>query len=113
MRPRRAGRLQATVGSMDTLQFHQIDSPIGRLGLVVTSKGLAKVLFECDDIDAERDRAEASSMYVFCYYMGSSILGAATGWAYEGLQWAGFVAVLAALLGVLAVVSAALWRGAR
>ena len=58
MRPRRAGRLQATVGSMDTLQFHQIDSPIGRLGLVVTSKGLAKVLFECDDIDAERDRAD-------------------------------------------------------
>lgn len=62
---------------------------------------------------AERDRAEASSMYVFCYYMGSSILGAATGWAYEGLPWAGFVAVLAVLLGVLAVVSAALWRGAR
>lgn len=62
---------------------------------------------------AERDRAEASSMYVFCYYMGSSILGAATGWAYEGLPWAGFVAVLSTLLGVLAVVSAALWRGAR
>ena len=62
---------------------------------------------------AERDRAEASSMYVFCYYMGSSILGAATGRAYEALPWAGFVGVLAGLLGVLAVVSAALWRGAR
>ena len=60
---------------------------------------------------AERDRAEASSMYVFSYYMGSSILGAGTGWAYESLPWAGFVAVLAVLLGVLAVVSAALWRG--
>ena len=45
--------------------------------------------------------------------MGSSILGAATGWAYEGLPWAGFVAVLAVMLGVLAVVSAALWKGAR
>ena len=62
---------------------------------------------------AERDRAEASSMYVPCYYMGSSILGAATGWAYEGLPWAGFVAVLAALLGALALVAAALWKGAR
>lgn len=62
---------------------------------------------------AERDRAEASSMYVFCYYMGSSILGAATGWAYQGLPWAGFVAVLAALLGALALMAAALWRGAR
>ena len=59
---------------------------------------------------AERDRAEASSMYVFCYYMGSSILGAATGRAYEALPWAGFVGVLAGLLGVLAVVSAALWK---
>ena len=62
---------------------------------------------------AERDRAEASSMYVFCYYMGSSILGAATGWAYEALPWAGFVAVLAALLAALALVATALWRGAR
>lgn len=62
---------------------------------------------------AERDRAEASSMYVFCYYMGSSILGAATGRAYEALPWAGFVGVLAGLLGVLAVVSAALWKAER
>ena len=60
---------------------------------------------------AERDRAEASSMYVFSYYMGSSILGAGTGWAYESLPWAGFVGVLAALLGALTVAAAALWRG--
>lgn len=62
---------------------------------------------------AERDRAEASSMYVFSYYMGSSILGAGTGCAYESLPWVGFIGVLAALLGVLAVVSAALWRGTK
>ena len=62
---------------------------------------------------AERDRAEASSMYVFCYYMGSSVLGAATGRAYESLPWAGFVAVLAALLAALVLVAAALWRAER
>ena len=62
---------------------------------------------------AEHDRAEASSMYVFCYYMGSSILGAATGWAYEGLPWAGFVAVLAAMLTALALVAVALWKAER
>ena len=62
---------------------------------------------------AERDRAEASSMYVFCYYMGSSILGAATGRAFETLPWAGFVGVLAALLATLAVVCFGLWRGQR
>ncbi|MDK6261044.1 MFS transporter, partial [Corynebacterium frankenforstense] len=58
---------------------------------------------------AERDRAEASSMYVFCYYMGSSILGAATGRAYEALPWAGFVGVLAGLLAALVATGAALW----
>ena len=62
---------------------------------------------------AEHDRAEASSMYVFSYYMGSSILGAATGQAYEAMPWAGFVAVLAAVLGVQALVAAALWKAER
>lgn len=54
---------------------------------------------------ADRDRAEASSLYVFSYYMGSSILGAATGRAFEALSWGGFVAVLAALSVVLTVVT--------
>ena len=62
---------------------------------------------------AEHDRAEASSMYVFSYYMGSSILGAATGQAYEGMPWVGFIAVLAAVLGVQALVAAALWKAER
>lgn len=39
--------------------------------------------------------------------MGSSILGAGTGWAYESLPWAGFIGALAALT----VAAAALWRG--
>ncbi|MCT1412464.1 MFS transporter [Corynebacterium sanguinis] len=54
---------------------------------------------------AQRDRAEASSMYVLCYYLGSSILGAATGAAFEALAWWGFTAVLPALLAVLVCVS--------
>nr|WP_311198312.1 MFS transporter [Corynebacterium sanguinis] len=57
---------------------------------------------------AQLDRAEASSMYVLCYYLGSSILGAATGAAFEGLAWWGFTAVLAALLAVLVGVTLAL-----
>ena len=56
---------------------------------------------------AKRDRAEASSLYVFSYYMGSSIVGAATGRAFEALPWAGFVGVLAALL--LALTAVAAW----
>ncbi|SDS77139.1 MFS transporter [Corynebacterium timonense] len=56
----------------------------------------------------ERDRAEASSLYVFCYYMGSSIVGAATGAAFEALPWAGFTALLGGLLALLVAVAAAL-----
>ena len=45
---------------------------------------------------------------MLCYYLGSSILGAATGAAFEGLAWWGFTAVLAALLAVLVGVGLAL-----
>lgn len=54
---------------------------------------------------ADHDRAEASSLYVFSYYMGSSILGALTGRAYEALSWGGFVGVLAGLLVVLTLLA--------
>ncbi|MDU3174539.1 MAG: MFS transporter [Corynebacterium striatum] len=41
---------------------------------------------------ATHDRAEASSMYVFCYYFGSSVLGAVAGLLFDALPWAGFIA---------------------
>lgn len=62
---------------------------------------------------ADHDRAEASSLYVFFYYMGSSILGALTGRAFEALPWSGFVAVLATLLAGLALVAGLLAQGER
>ena len=62
---------------------------------------------------AEHDRAEASSLYVFSYYLGSSVLGAATGRAFETLPWAGFVGVLAGLLIVLTLVAGWLACGER
>lgn len=48
-------------------------------------------------VRATHDRAEASSMYVFCYYLGSSILGAATGWAFSVIPWGAYAVVLAVL----------------
>lgn len=54
---------------------------------------------------ATHDRAEASSMYVFCYYMGSSIVGALTGWAFDVVPWVGYAFILAALGGVVTVVA--------
>ncbi|WP_165165410.1 MFS transporter [Corynebacterium qintianiae] len=56
----------------------------------------------------DHDRAEASSLYLFAYYMGSSLVGAATGAAFEALPWWGFISVLAALLSVLVAVALAL-----
>ncbi|WKK62075.1 methylated-DNA--[protein]-cysteine S-methyltransferase [Corynebacterium sp. P3-F1] len=47
---------------MDELQFHEIDSPIGRIGVVVSPAGVAKVLFESDDIDAEREKIGAEAV---------------------------------------------------
>lgn len=55
---------------------------------------------------ATHDRAEASSLYVFCYYMGSTILGAFTGWTFGVVAWWGFALILAGL-GALATLIAA------
>lgn len=46
---------------------------------------------------ARTDRAEASSMYVFCYYLGSSVIGAAAGALFSQVSWGGFVGVITAL----------------
>ncbi len=37
---------------------------------------------------AQHDRAEAASMYLFSYYMGSSILGWVSGFVFNGFGWA-------------------------
>lgn len=59
---------------------------------------------------ATRDRAEASSMYLFCYYAGSSLLGGAAGWVFSSLPWPGFIAVAAAVLALAVLIAAALAR---
>ena len=43
---------------------------------------------------ADKGRAEASSSYVFSYYMGSSILGSSLGFVYEDFGWTGLVTAL-------------------
>ncbi len=55
---------------------------------------------------ATENRAEASSMYLFCYYTGSSLIGGASGWAFSALPWTGFIAVLTAVLFVAVAVAA-------
>ncbi|GAA1086212.1 MFS transporter [Tsukamurella spumae] len=57
---------------------------------------------------ATEHRAEASSGYLFCYYAGSSVLGASSGAAFAALGWTGLVvavsvAVVAAFVLVVVV----------
>nr|WP_244428990.1 MFS transporter [Corynebacterium halotolerans] len=55
-------------------------------------------------------RAEASSMYLFCYYVGSSVLGALAGVIFALLPWGGFVLVLVVALAPVIGIGALLAR---
>ena len=62
---------------------------------------------------ATSHRAEASSMYLFSYYAGSSLVGAATGVVFAWTSWPGFILILAAILLGVVVTAAALARAER
>lgn len=49
---------------------------------------------------ARPPQALASGIYLFCYYLGSSVVGWFTGYVWEHRGWTGVVAVLGGLLGV-------------
>ena len=55
---------------------------------------------------AQRDRAEASALYLFSYYLGSSVAGAAGGLAYQAGGWALTVLFVSALLAIALVLAA-------
>jgi len=49
---------------------------------------------------ARAPQALASGIYLFCYYLGSSVVGWFTGYVWELRGWPGVVALLVALLGL-------------
>lgn len=53
-------------------------------------------------------KAQASSLYLFTYYMGSSLMGAAGGIAWADALWPGVIALIAMLLGLSLVLAARL-----
>lgn len=57
---------------------------------------------------ATTDRAEASSMYLMCYYLGSSVIGGVAGIAFTHLSWFGFIAAAAGVLSVVVAVAVGL-----
>lgn len=62
---------------------------------------------------ATSHRAEASSMYLFSYYAGSSLVGAATGVVFAWTSWSGFILILAAILLGVVITAAGLARAER
>ncbi|MGI4718568.1 MAG: MFS transporter [Janthinobacterium lividum] len=59
---------------------------------------------------AKAPQALASGIYLFCYYMGSSVVGWFTGYVWEHRGWPGVVALLSALLGVALAIALRLRR---
>ncbi|GAC1469321.1 MAG: MFS transporter [Chloroflexota bacterium] len=57
---------------------------------------------------AKRARAQASALYLLCYYIGSSVGGTAGGIAYARDRWSGVVLMIAGMVGVALLISARL-----
>ena len=49
-------------------------------------------------VQAVQYRAVASSLYLFCYYLGSSVLGSASGLVWEYAGWTGIAIELIVIL---------------
>lgn len=47
---------------------------------------------------ATKARGQASSLYLFSYYMGSSIMGTCGGYFWQSSQWVGVIAYISGLL---------------
>jgi MFS transporter, YNFM family, putative membrane transport protein len=59
---------------------------------------------------ALRDRAQASSVYLCLYYLGSSILGTAGGWFFAHSGWTGVVVFVGGLYGIALAIAIRLAR---
>ena len=59
---------------------------------------------------ALRDRAQASSIYLCLYYLGSSVLGTAGGWFFAHSGWTGVVLFVGALYGLALAIAIRLSR---
>lgn len=60
---------------------------------------------------APKARAQASALYLFFYYLGSSLIGTSGGFFWSRFGWPGVVVLIALLMGV--ALMASLWLGSR
>ena len=107
----RAGSLVARIGHGKTLfasavlfalgiAFCAGNLPLTLLGMIAFTVGFFAVHSTASGWVgqiATHDRAEASSMYVFRYYFGSSVVGACAGLLFDALSWPLFIAFFTAV----------------
>ena len=72
--------------------------------------GAHSVLSSWVGLRARQAKAQASSLYLFFCYLGSSVAGTAGGWFWKWHGWLGVVMFLAALLAVALVLGLRLTR---
>ncbi len=81
------------------------------LGLAVFTFGFFgghSVLSSWVGLRARHSKAQASSLYLFFYYLGSSVAGTVGGYFWKLYRWPGVVAFLAALLFIALMVGVGL-----
>ncbi|MFW0177515.1 MFS transporter [Corynebacterium sp. MSK122] len=107
----RAGSLVARIGHGKTLFASAVlfalgialcagNLPLTLLGMIAFTVGFFAVHSTASGWVgqiATHDRAEASSMYVFCYYFGSSVVSACAGLLFDALSWPLFIAFFTAV----------------
>lgn len=55
-------------------------------------------------------RAQAASLYLFCYYLGSSLIGSIGGEFWSEAGWPGIAALVGSLLSLAVIIGFYLWR---
>ncbi|WJZ03892.1 MFS transporter [Corynebacterium freiburgense] len=108
-----AATLVARFGTANTVVGLVITSTLGLIGCASTHFGITMVallLFTASFFalhstasgaigkTAISHRAEATSMYLFCYYCGSSVLGWVSGYIFSYFGWAGLICGLLFLM---------------
>lgn len=86
------------VGILITLIPNAIIIFIGMLVLTFGFFGAHSVISSWIGRLAKQAKGQASSLYLFCYYMGSSVLGTAGGLSWQAYNWLGVVLFISLLL---------------
>ena len=102
--------LLGIVGILLTLSEHLPVIIAGIVVVTVSFFGAHSVASSWIGRRALRDRAQASSVYLSLYYLGSSVLGTAGGWFFDHAGWTGVVAFFGGLYGLALAIALRLSR---